>query len=223
MRHRLRLHCMPLRTLPQQYRSQGTSPPCHTRRLLRYRHCSKPLGPPRQSTTHECLERTHASHGAQSRTTLLWQSLKVSSLMISHFFSAQALQYGFESHGKLCVTVSEHSWLVFQLFPNSRAVEATKECLVVKSSLRSPLLFPQRPHTLFCVGVRGKNHHTRSHDHSIWFIWARHLHSRNAEIECMTVNKYNTVNYGHKNMIISIHTFDKTQHPLVTFCSCYNK
>lgn len=187
-------------------------------------HCSKPSGPPRQSTTHECLGRTRASYGAQSSATLLWQSLKVPSLMISHFFSAQALQYGFESHGKLWVTVSEHSWLVFQLFPNSRAVEATRECLVVKSSLRSPLLFPQRPHTLFCVDVRGKNHHTWSHDHSTWFTWSRHLHSRDSEIEqCTTVNKYNTLNYGHKDMIISIHIFDKTQHPLVIFCSSYIK
>lgn len=44
--------------------------------------------------------------------------------------------------------MSEHSWLVFQLLPNSRAPAATDEYLVVKSSLRSPLLLPQRPHTL---------------------------------------------------------------------------
>lgn len=208
MRHRLRLHCMPLHTLPQQYRTQGTSPPCHMNRLLQYMHRSRSWGPPRQSTTHECLGktyansdaqsivgrthvsshvqssvrrthvssdaravwegptwavilwacgawssvgRTHVSSDAQSSTTLLWQSLKVSSLRISHLFSAQALQYGFESHGKLWVTVSEHSWDVFQLLANSSAPAATEECLVVKSSLRSPLLFPQRPHTLFCV------------------------------------------------------------------------
>jgi hypothetical protein len=42
-----------------------------------------------------------AGSSEQSGATLLWQSLKVLSLRISHFLTAQALQYGFESHGKL--------------------------------------------------------------------------------------------------------------------------
>lgn len=66
MRHRLRLHCMPLHTLPQQYRTQGTSPPCHMNRLLQYMHRSRSWGPPRQSTTHECLGKTYANSDAQS-------------------------------------------------------------------------------------------------------------------------------------------------------------
>ena len=99
--------------------------------------------------------KTCACHCSQSPTTLLWQSLKVLSRMISHFRAAQALQYGFESHGKVWATVSEHSWLVFQLFPNSSAPAATDEYLVVKSSLRSPLLFPQRPHTLPYIDQKG--------------------------------------------------------------------
>lgn len=93
-------------------------------------------------------EQGSACHHSRSQATLLWQSRKVLSRMISHFRTAQALQYGFESHGKLWVTVSEHSWLVFQLLPNSSSPTATDEYRVVKSSFRSPLLFPQRPHTL---------------------------------------------------------------------------
>lgn len=154
--HRLRLHCRPLRTWPQPCRIPNTSPPCHMSRLPQYMLLSKLGGPPRQSTAHESLGANLWGHCFQSHTTLWWHSLKMLSRMISHFCTAQALQYGFESHGKFCVSVSAHFWLVFQLFPNSSAPIASDECLVMKSSLRSPLLFPQRPHTLPYRDQKGK-------------------------------------------------------------------
>lgn len=55
MWHRLQLHCMPLRTLPQPCRIPGTSPPCHRHKLLQYTHHSTHWGPPKESTIHESL------------------------------------------------------------------------------------------------------------------------------------------------------------------------
>lgn len=53
MWHRLQPHCRPLRTSPRLCRIPGTSPPCHTHRLLQYTRRSTHWGPPRQSTAHE--------------------------------------------------------------------------------------------------------------------------------------------------------------------------